>query len=112
MATIPQESTACSEATSDSESLSSQLLAMLNQQLSLARTGKMDEVMTSADKVDQLLSRADRKQLEKIRSDSSIRGLYDQLCLTVGAAKQETAAELERIRKGKNSLRAYKGISR
>ena len=97
---------------SPGESLSGQLLEILNQQLSLARTGKLDEAMALADEVDLLLSRADRKQLEKIWTEGPIRGLHDQLCLMISVAKNEAANELKGVRKGKNSLRAYKGASR
>ena len=100
------------ENTRSGESLSSQLTAILSRQFSLARVGKLDEVLILADKVDQLLSRADRKQLETIWAEGPIRGLYDQLCLMLTAAKHEAADELKGIRKGKTSLRAYKGISR
>ena len=112
MITSPQESTGFGEAAFDGEYLSSQLSAILSRQLALARGGKLDEVMTLAGEIDQLLSRADHKQLERIWTEGSIRGLYDELGLIIGTAKQETAEELKRIKKGKNSLRAYKGISR
>lgn len=111
MATIPQESTACSEAASDSEYLSSQLLAILGKQVSLAKRGKVDEVLTLADQIDHLLCRANRNQLKEIWAKGRIRGLYDELQLIFSAAKHEVAGELEGVRKGRTSLRAYKGVS-
>lgn len=107
-----RKNTTCIEAASDGEILSSQLFAILSRQVSLARRGKVDEVLTLAGKIDRLLSRANRKHLEKIWAKSAIRSLYDELCLILGAAKHEVADELERVRKGKSSLRAYKGVSR
>jgi len=112
MATIPQESTACSEAASDSEYLSSQLIAILSKQVSLARRGKVDEVLTLAGKTDHLLSRANRNQLGEIWAKGPVRGLYDELSLIFGVAKREVAGELEGVRKGRTSLRAYKNVSR
>jgi len=111
MVTIPQESTASRQAASDSEYLSSQLIAILTKQVSLARRGKVDEVLTLAGEIDQLMCRADRKQLREVWSESPIRGLYDELQLIFGAAKGEVAGELDGVRKGKTSLRAYKNIS-
>jgi len=111
MATIPQESTACSEAASDSEYLSSQVVAILSRQVSLARRGKVDEVLALAGEIDHLLCRANRNQLEEIWAKGPVRALYDELSLIFGAAKREVAGELERVRKGKTSLRAYKNIS-
>lgn len=102
----------CHRGESDGEYLSSQLFAILSRQVSLARRGKADEVLTLAGEIDRLLCRANRKQLENIWAKSSIRGLYDELCLIFSAAKREVASELEGVRKGRNSLRAYKGVSR
>ncbi len=112
MATTPQENTVSCEAASDGECLSSQLFAILSEQISLAKRGKVDEVVTLAGKIDQLLCRADRKQLEKIWAKGPIRGLYDELCLILSAARGEVAGELAAVRKGRNSLRAYKNVSR
>jgi len=112
MPITPQKTTGSGEAAIDGEYLSSQLSELLSRQLALARRGKLDEVMTLAGSVDQLLSQANRKQLEKIWTEGSIRGLYDEIRLILGAAKGEVATELAGIRKGRNSLRAYKGISR
>ena len=112
MATTPQESTVSREAGSDGEYLSSQLLAILSQQVALARRGKVDEVLELADKIDQLLRQANRKHLEMIWAKGPARGMYDELCFILGAAKCKTAGEMEGVRKGKNSLRAYKNASR
>ncbi len=111
MATTPQENRVSCEAASDSEYLSGQLFAVLSEQISLAKRGKVDEVLTLVGKIDELLCRADRKQLEKIWAKGSIRGLYDELCLILRAARGEVAGELAGVRKGRKSLRAYKDAS-
>ena len=90
----------------------SALLAMLSEQISLARSGKIEAVETLAGEIDRILGRADRKQLERIRPQRSrIEGLHRELCLMLGAARREVADELGRVRTGKNSLRAYKNAS-
>ncbi|MBT3199258.1 MAG: hypothetical protein HN350_05020 [Phycisphaerales bacterium] len=83
----------------------------MNQQISLARTGKLDQAMAIAGQVDEILSQVDSKQRAEIASDTVIRDLYNQLGLIISAEKNETATELSGIRKGKNTLRAYKDIS-
>lgn len=112
MATTTQPNTVSSEAASGGESLSSQLFEILSRQISLARSGKLDEVLTLADETDQLLSRADLKQIESVWTKGPIKDLYDELRLILCAAKREAADELEGVRKGKTSLRAYKSASR
>lgn len=88
--------------------LSSQLLAILTQQVELARAGKLDEVMTLAGKVDELLHHADPKELQSALADGAVRALHDKLSLMIGAAKSDAAREMEKVGKGRNSLQAYK----
>lgn len=112
MSTTYRENTTCSDTTPDTEDLSGTLLAMLSEQVSLARKGKVEAVLTLAGKIDRLLRRADRKQLERIRPQRDrIQSLHNELCLMLGAARREVADELGRVRTGKNSLRAYKNAS-
>ena len=89
-------------------SLSDQVVAILNQQISLVKSGKLDEAMGLADKVDQLLSRADQTQLKQISDEGEVRRLHDELYLMIGIAKTEASAELKGLHKGKNILRVYK----
>ena len=98
------------ESTTPGESLGNRLLALLNQQVALARTGKIEQAMALADEVDQLLSHADPKQLKQISSAGPIRALHDELRLMITLAKNESADSLKGINKGKTSLRAYKGL--
>ena len=94
------------------ESPAGRLFAILSEQVSLARRGKLGEAMELAGEADQILSRANREQLEKIWSETPIRGLYDELCLMIAAAKSQAAGELAKTRNGKRTMRAYKDISR
>jgi hypothetical protein len=93
------------------DSLQEQLFAILSEQVSLARRGKLDEAVLLVEQSDRLLAQADGKQLEKIWTAGPIKGLYDELRLIIDVAKREVADELKGIRKGTNVLRAYKGIS-
>jgi len=104
-----QERRAYGETSSGGEDLSGNLLAMLTEQVSLARNGKVEGVLTLAGKIDRMLHRADHRQLERIWTQRGpVRKLHNELCLMFGAAKREVADELGRLRTGKNLLQAYK----
>ena len=111
MAITSRESTMCTGAASDGEDLSGELLAILRRQISLAKNGKVAEAIVLAEKIDRLLHRADRQELGRIWAQGPIKSLYDEFCLILGVARSEVANELERVRTGKHSLRAYAGIS-
>jgi hypothetical protein len=98
------------ESATPGESLENRLLTLLNQQISLAKTGKIEQTVALAEQVDQLLSHADPKQLKQIWTDGPIRGRYDELAIIIALAKSEAADSLKGINKGKTSLRAYKGL--
>ena len=112
MGITSRESAVCSEAVPDGENLSGELLAILRQQISLAKKGKVSEAIVLAEKTDRLLQRADRRELGRIWAQGPVRNLYDELCLILDVARRGAADELGRVRMGKNSLRAYASNSR
>ena len=105
-------STTSSETTSDTEDMSGRLLAMLSEQVSLAKSGNVEGVLQLAEKIDRLLHQAGPGDLERIHAQQGqIQSLHNELCLVYGSARREVADELGRIRTGKSLLRAYKDSS-
>ncbi|MCP4377242.1 MAG: hypothetical protein GY794_13835 [bacterium] len=111
MITDPYNSTIPPLSAAGEEDLSNQITEILNQQIVLARSGKLDEVMTLIGKIDQLISQYNPQQLKNIWAKDSIRSLHDELRLIIEAIKSEVSKEVDGIRKGKTSLRAYKSFS-
>ncbi len=93
--------------------LLTELQTLLEEQVSLARNGKHEEVESLVARVDELLTELsdcpmllrDNEQCERIRQ------LYNELCLMLTAQKSELAGRLRKIQTGKNSLRAYRDAS-
>jgi hypothetical protein len=111
MTTTPYNSTFSPLSAAGEEDLSNQISEILNQQIVLARSGKLDEVMTLIGKIDQLISHCDNQQIKTIWAKDSIRSLHDELRLIIEAVKCEVSGEMDGLKKGKSSLRAYKSFS-
>jgi hypothetical protein len=91
--------------------MAERLAEILNRQISLARAGRIDDVVNLASQVDELMA-GDPRQFKEISNIKSIRDLFDKLQLILGVAKQEISEELGGLRKGKTSLKAYRTASR
>jgi hypothetical protein len=84
---------------------------LLRRQLSLARRGRLEEVEALNDDARRLLRRADRlpaaaDAAEALRRIASLR---EQLMLTLAQRRHDAAAALDKLRKGRRTLRAYGG---
>jgi len=85
---------------------------LLNRQISLAQTGRTEEIQALADEVEQILAHADPAEFQDASIRESILMLHQRLGLTLGAAKNEAAEQLKGINRGKGSLRAYRDAYR
>jgi len=86
-----------------------QLQALLAGQLDLARRGEHERVAAVAAEASRLLSRLAAEGLgEQDRAALKRAGeLYRQVCLALAAERSELGQRLEKMRRGRTSLRAY-----
>ena len=112
MVVTPSEKTISRHAAPDGEGLSGELIAILHQQISLAKNGQASQAADLSEQIDRLLQGADRRELGRIWAQGPIKKLFDELCLILVAARSEVADELRKVRTGKHSVRAYIGSSR
>ena len=89
----------------------SELLDLLAKQLRLAKNGELEKVDLLSGRVEKLLDELSRFAVPIDQTTAQrIRQLYNALCLVFAAEKTELAERLNRMRKGKTSLCAYKGV--
>jgi len=89
-----------------------ELESLLVEQLSLAQSGRFDELAASVERADELVDRMGAvcgaqgephgRRIERIRR------LHRQLYLTLAGQKQELADKVGRMRRGRKVLRAYR----
>jgi hypothetical protein len=95
----------------DADAPLAELEELLRRQLSLARRGRLDEVEALNGEVGRLLGRAERlpparRAAEALRRIASLR---ERLVLTLAQRRHDAAGEIDRLRKGRRTLRAYGG---
>ena len=89
--------------------LLSELQALLEKQVRLAKNGKLQELSSLAAKLEALLVEASSAPSLPRNSEKAehIRRLYNELCLILTTEKSDLAGRLKKMQKGKNSLQAY-----
>jgi hypothetical protein len=89
--------------------LLSELQALLEKQVRLARDGKLQEVSSLTAKLEALLAEASSAPSLPRNSEKAehIHRLYNELCLILTTEKSDLAGKLKKMQKGKNSLQAY-----
>ncbi len=86
-----------------------QLIELLELQISLAGQGKLDEIDSLADRIEQLLDGA----CDCVASQRSaamggrIQSLHRELCLILEVERADLGRRLKKMGKGKKSLRGY-----
>ncbi len=99
------------EADGNSQKTLSELLDLLAKQLRLAKNGELEKVDLLSGRVEKLLDELSRFAVPIDQTTARrIRQLYNALCLVFAAEKTELAERLNRMRKGKTSLCAYKDV--
>ena len=89
----------------------SELLDLLAKQLRLAKNGELEKVDLLCGRVEKLLDELSRFAVPIDQATAQrIRQLYNALCLVFATEKRELGEKLNRMRKGKISLSAYKDV--
>lgn len=97
------------EADGNGQKTLSELLDLLAKQLRLAKNGELEKVDLLSGRVEKLLDELSRFAVPIDQTTAQrIRQLYNALCLVFATEKTELAERLNRMRKGKTSLCAYK----
>ena len=86
-----------------------QLTELLELQISLAKQGKLDEIDSLADRIEQLLDAAcDCAASQRYANMAErIQSLHRELCLILEAERADLGARLKKFGKGKKFLRGY-----
>ncbi len=96
-------------ADSDGERMLARLLDVLAEQARLAKSGKSKKAATLLDEAERLLDGISRLAVPTDRATGQrICRLYKELRLTFAAEKNQLAEELNRLKKGRKSLAAYR----
>lgn len=96
-------------ADSDGERMLARLLDVLAEQVRLAKSGESEKAAALTDEAERLLDGISRLAVPGDRATGQrICRLYKELCLTFATEKSQVAEKLNRLRKGRKSLRVYR----
>lgn len=89
-----------------------ELVSVLKQQINSVQQGDIDKLEQLAHKSGEYIERIEKMEIldgeDFINELNELRGLYSQLCLSVGDQKQKTSNELNQIHKVKSTLSVYR----
>ncbi len=95
-------------ANSNGERMLAKLLDVLAEQVRLAKSGELEKAALFTDEAERLLDGISRLAVPTDRATGQrICRLYKELCLTFATEKSQLAEKINRLRKGRKSLRVY-----